>query len=147
MAQEPIAIPSLQAFGEKLTEILTTGTLHRSFSYRGAGLHHRTASGDYGQVATFAIIPPQLRLFCSDPNCLADQWWQHEGHDNLFYFGHEEPQHEAYRCRNCGKNEQHYWIEWIDQTAPGDDQHAGVIIKVGQWRPSPSSRRATSPKS
>jgi hypothetical protein len=135
MAQEPIAIPSLQAFSEKLTQILTTGTLYRPFFYQGPGLHHKTRSGEFGQTVTFALLPPQLKMFCSDQDCMADEWWQLERRESAFYFGHEEPQHEAYRCRNCGREKQHYWIEWSERNPPGEGQDAGVIIKVGQWPP------------
>jgi hypothetical protein len=132
MPREPIKVASRQDLEDKLAVILVSGTLYNSFAYTGSSLHI-TQTGGF-QTARFATLPEQLRMFCS--RCSAEQLWQIARMEGPIYFGHEgPPQQIAYYCRNCGQQQQYYWIEWLEVDGTDKDEDGGVFTKVGQWPP------------
>jgi hypothetical protein len=129
MNREEIA--SLEKFREFLSKILTVGTLYRKFEYFGEGLHHVLRSEF--TVSEYIILPNEIRLHCSSRQCSGEQQWSNA---NLpLYAGRDNLHVVTYICRNCGANEQRYWLSW----EPSDDKPNGTcigqLIKIGQWPP------------
>jgi hypothetical protein len=126
MAKEPEKIGSRDELETRLSEILTRGTLYRPFIYTGEGLDFDT-HGEHGEAHRFGILPSQIRMFCENDRCQAEEWWQTADQHGHIFFESEMPLHVRYYCKNCGQLTTHYWIEWTKSNG------IATFIKVGQW--------------
>jgi hypothetical protein len=124
---EPPNILDHQTLGEKLREILVSGSLYRHFVYTGKNCHFVNNRGAIG-MPRYGQLPRQLKMFCDHDKCQALTWWQ-VNEDEVYFSADRLIRQCHYTCRNCGVNEQHYQFIWQE------NEKFNIFIKVGQWPP------------
>ena len=124
MAEEEVIIEDPVVLGEKLQEILVSGSLYRRFDYIGTNCHFSDLLPNTPK--RYGVLP-QLKMYCLAEKCHALTLWDADN-ENV-YFGSLFIKMRCYVCRNCGKRRHYYQFIWQENT------NGNLFIKVGQYPP------------
>jgi hypothetical protein len=128
---------------ETLREILVTGSLYRTFIYKGKQCHLTNYAAIGPKKPRYGLLPQQLKMYCAHDKCKAEGWW--DINRNEVYFSSSSIDERIYRCRNCGEQVQYYQFIWKENV------DTNSFVKVGQWpalsiEPSPEMAKALGPE-